>query len=201
MSRTIQAKKTIGLVALVVAALMVLTAALAASDAEAKKKKKKKLNKVECVQQGVVCNGTARNDLLIGTSAEENIQGGEGNDVYDGRNGQDLWFDRSATSKDAYRVGSAFRASAASGKFEPFTVLDNGGNDTLNFAPFSSDDIVRVSEPFEGQLGIRVTISPGRTGFVSVLDHLKNQENKVESFQFVDRTLTVQEMEDRIERV
>ena len=80
-------------------------------------------------------------------------------------------------------------------------MLDNGGNDTLNFAPFKSEDIVKVTEPFEGQLGIRVTISPGRTGFVSVLDHLKNQENKVESFQFVDRTLTVQEMEDRIERV
>jgi hypothetical protein len=195
-----EAKRTIGLVALVVAALMVLTAALAASDAEAKKKKKK-LNKVECVQQGVLCTGTARNDLLIGTSAEENIQGGEGNDVYDGRNGEDLWFDRSVSSKDVYRVGSAFRASAASGKFEPFTVLDNGGKDTADFRPFSSEDIVQVTEPFEGQLGIRVTISPGRTGFVSVLAHLENEENKVESFQFVDRTLTVQEMEDRLEQI
>jgi hypothetical protein len=53
-----EAKRTIGLVALGAAVLMVLTAALAASDAEAKKKKKKRLNKVECVQQGVVCTGT-----------------------------------------------------------------------------------------------------------------------------------------------
>ena len=63
MSRAIETKRMIGLVALVVAALMVLTAALAASDAEAKKKKKKRLNKIECVQQGTVCNGTSRKSL------------------------------------------------------------------------------------------------------------------------------------------
>jgi hypothetical protein len=186
----------IGLVALVVAALMVLTAALAASDAEAKKKKKKSLNKAECVKQSVLCNGTARNDLLLGTSAFERITGGEGNDVCDGRNGEDLWFDQSATSKDTYRAGSAFRASLAAGKFEPFDVLDNGGSDSVDFRPFSSDDIAEVSEPFEGHLGIRLIISPNRTGAVLILDHLKNEENKIDSFRFNDRTLTAQEIED-----
>jgi hypothetical protein len=87
------------------------------------------------------------------------------------------------------------------GKFEPFDVLDNGGNDTADFRPFSSDDIVEVTEPFEGHLGIRLTISPGRTGFVSILGHLENEENKVESFRFNDKTLTVQEIEDRLEQV
>lgn len=200
MSRAIETKRMIGLVALVVAALMVLTAALAASDAEAKKKKKRSLNKVECVKQGVLCKGTPRNDLLLGTSAFERITGGEGNDVYDGKNGEDLWFDESATSKDTYRAGSAFRASLAAGKFEPFDILDNGGSDTVDFRPFSSDDIAQISEPFEGHLGIRLNTSPNRTGLVLILGHLENEENRVESFRFEDRTLTAQEIETMVAR-
>jgi hypothetical protein len=196
MSRAIETKRMIGLVALVVAALMMLTAALAASEAEAKKKKKKSLNKVECVKQGVICKGTSRNDLLLGTSGFERITGGEGNDVYDGRNGEDLWFDESATSKDTYRAGSAFRASLAAGKFEPFDVLDNGGSDTVDLRPFSSDDIAEVSEPFEGHLGIRLNTSPNRTGVVLILGHLEDEETRVESFRFNDRSLTAQEIED-----
>jgi len=148
----------------------------------------------------VVCNGTRRNDLLLGTSGFERINGGEGNDIYDGRNGEDVWFDESTTSKDVYRAGSAFRASLVAGKFEPFDVLDNGGSDTVDFRPFSSDDIAKVSEPFEGHLGIRLNTSPNRTGVVLILDHLKNEENRVESFRFNDRTLTAQEIEDLIVR-
>src|SRR3712207_3631044 len=153
------------------------------STAEAKKKKKKKkTNLVKCALQGTVCRGTDGKDRLVGTGAEENIQGGEGNDVYDGKNGEDLWFDSSATSNEIYLAGPALQASAQSGKFEPWTVLDNGGADILDFGTFSSEDIVAVTEPFEGQLGIRILLQedPRRTGFVSVLDHLRNEENKVE---------------------
>lgn len=204
MNRAIEAKRTVGLVALVVATLMVLTAALAASDAEAKKKKKKKkrppapaLVVVQCAQQGTICTGTPGNDLLIGTGEFERINGGEGNDIYDGRNGEDVWFDESAASNDSYQVGSAFQASAAGAgnKFEPFDVLDNGGSDTVDLRPFNSDDI-EVSEPFDGQLGIRVAINEDRTGFVSILGHLENEQNRVESFRFSDRTLSAEEIED-----
>jgi hypothetical protein len=82
-------------------------------------------------------------------------------------------------------------------------VLDNGGSDILDFGTFSSEDIVAVTGPFEGQLGIRILLQedPRRTGFVSVLDHRRNEENKVERFKFADRTFTAQEMEDLIQRV
>jgi Ca2+-binding RTX toxin-like protein len=161
------------------------------------------LNLVQCVQQGTLCKGTDGNDLLVGTSAEENIQGGGGDDVYDGKNGEDLWFDRSATTNDTYLAGPALQASAQSGKFEPWTVLDSGGSDILDFGPFSSEDIVAVTEPFEGQLGIQILLQedPRRTGFVSVLDHLRNEANKVERFKFADQTFTAQEMEALIQRV
>ena len=202
MIRVMQAKKTIGLLTLVVAALMVLTAALAASDAEAKKKKKK-LNKVECVKQGVVCNGTSRNDLLVGTSAFEVLQGGEGNDVYDGKNGEDDWVDKSATSNDTYKAGPALQASKISGKFEPWSVVDFGGsNDTLDFRPFSSDDIVEVTDDaFGGNLGIRILLNedPRRTGAVIIPGHLDNEEERIENFKFSDRTLTAEEIEALIE--
>ena len=203
MSRTIQAKRTIGLLALVVAALMVLTAAMAASDAEAKKKKKKRLNKIECVDQGTVCNGTARNDLLIGTSAFEVLQGGEGNDVYNGKNGEDDWVDKSATSNDTYKAGPALKASAISGKFEPWSVVDFGGSkDIIDFRSFSYDDIVEVTdEAFGDNLGIRVLINedPRRTGVVIVPGHLDNEENKIENFKFSDRTVSAEFLESDFE--
>jgi hypothetical protein len=201
MIRAMEAKRTIGLVALVVVALMVLTAALAASDAEAKKKKKKKLNKIECVQQGVLCNGTARNDLLIGTSAFERLQGGEGNDVYNGKNGQDTWFDGSATSNDSYLAGKAFEANGGRG-FEPFDVVDSGGTkDNVDLRPFSSDDIIEVTDnAFGDNLGIRVAIREGgNTGFVFIPGHLDNEENRIENFKFSDRTLTAEQIEALIE--
>ena len=203
MIRVMEAKRTIGLVALVVATLMVLTAALAASDAEAKKKKKKQLNKIECVQQGVVCNGTARNDLLVGSSAFEVLQGGEGNDVYDGKNGEDDWVDKSATSNDTYKAGPALQASKERGKFEPWNVVDFGGSDTIDFAPFSSDDIVEVTDSaFGDNLGIRILLNedPRRTGAVIIPGHLDNEQEKVENFRFSDRTLTAQEIEAMIPR-
>ena len=202
MSRAIETKRMIGVVALVVAALMVLTAAWAASDAEAKKKKKK-LNKVECVKQGVVCNGTSRNDLLVGTSAFEVLQGGEGNDVYDGKNGEDDWVDKSATSNDTYKAGPALQASKIGGKFEPWSVVDFGGsNDTLDFRPFSSDDIVEVTDnAFGDNLGIRILLNedPRRTGAVIIPGHLDNEEERIENFKFSDRTLTAEEIEALIE--
>ena len=122
MSRAIEAKWAMVLLAVMMAAIVVLSGPVAGvldlpePTAEAKKKKKKKkkkkrppvvvpapeLNLVQCVQQGTLCKGTDGNDLLVGTSAEENIQGCEGNDVYDGRNGEDLWFDRSVTTNDSY---------------------------------------------------------------------------------------------------
>ncbi len=64
----------------------------------------------------------------------------------------------------------------------------------MDFGPFNSECIVEVSEPFEGQLGIRVTISPDRTGFVTVVSQLENEENQIESFRFADRTFSAQEM-------
>jgi hypothetical protein len=204
MNRVMETKKTIGLVALVVAMLMVLTAALAAPDAEAKKKKKKKLNKIECVQQGTVCNGTSRNDLLVGSSAFEVLRGGEGNDVYDGKNGEDDWIDLSETSNDTYKAGPALEASRASGKFEPWSVVDFGGSDTIDFAPFSSDDIVEVTDDaFGGNLGIRVLLNedPRRTGAVIIPGHLEEEENRIENFKFSDRTLTAEEIEAQIPQV
>jgi hypothetical protein len=198
-----EAKRTIGLLTLVVAVLMALTAALAASDADAEKnKKKKKPNKVLCVKQGTVCNGTQRNDLLVGTSAQEILQGGEGKDIYDGKNGEDTWVDKSVTSNDTYLVGKAFQAQAIGGKFEPFDVVDFGGSsDTIDFGPFSSDDLIEVTDnAFGSNLGIRVLIKeePQRTGVVIIPGHLEDEEQKVENFKFSDRTLTAQEIEDLI---
>lgn len=206
MIRVREAKRTVGLLMLVMATLMVLTATLAAPDADARKKKKKKrLNKIECVKQGTVCNGTARNDLLVGTSAFEVLQGGEGNDVYDGKNGEDDWVDKSATSNDTYKAGPALQASAIAGKFEPWSIVDFGGsNDTIDFRPFSSDDIVEVTDDaFGDNLGIRVLINedPRRTGAVILPGQLEDEEQRIENFKFSDRTLTAEEIEALIPQV
>lgn len=205
MIRVREAKRTVGLLMLVMAALMVLTATLAAPDAEARKKKKKRLNKIECVKQGTVCNGTARNDLLVGTSAFEVLQGGEGNDVYDGKNGEDDWVDKSATSNDTYKAGPTLQASKIGGKFEPWSVVDFGGsNDTLDFRPFSSDDIVEVTDDaFGDNLGIRVLLNedPRRTGAVILPGQLRIEEQRIENFKFSDRTLTAEEIEGLIPQV
>lgn len=202
MIRVMEAKRTVSLLTLVLAVLMALTAALAAPDAEAAKKKKKKPNKVLCVEQGTVCNGTPRNDLLVGTSAFEVLQGGEGKDIYNGKNGEDTWFDKSATSNDTYLVGKAFQAQAAGGKFEPFDVVDFGGSsDTIDFGSFSSDELLEVTDDaFGNNFGIRVLIKedPQRTGVVIIPGQLEDEKQKVENFKFSDRTFTAQEMEDLI---
>jgi hypothetical protein len=210
MSRIIEAKWVIFLLSVMMAAIVVLSGPVAGvldlsePTAEAKKKKKKKqqLNKIECVRQGALCNGTPRADLLIGTGAKERLQGGEGNDVYDGKNGQDTWFDSSTASNDTYRAGKAFEASAIIGKFEPFDVVDNGGSDTIDFGAFNYDDIVEVTdEAFGNNLGIRILLNedPRRTGVVILPGHLDNEENKIENFKFADRTVSAEFLESDFE--
>ena len=87
--------------ALVVAAVLVLSAPMA--QARKKHHRPPALNTVQCPNQGdsVTCNGTAGNDHLIGRAGtSDDIFGKEGNDVYEGKGGGDLLVDSSTTSND-----------------------------------------------------------------------------------------------------
>jgi hypothetical protein len=108
---SVKARRTIGLLVLLMAALLVLSAAL---GPEADAKKKKKINVVQCADIGQICEGTERRDRLVGTIFGENISGGEGNDIYEGNGGNDGFFDNSPTSSDTYRDGAS-------------TIVDDGG--------------------------------------------------------------------------
>ncbi len=183
------------LLAVMMAAIVVLSGPVAGvldlpePTAEAKKKKKKKkrppaspaFNVVMCATNP--CNGTSANDYLLGTNeGAEDIYGGEGNDVYDGKGGWDKWHD-STTSNDTYLVGKI------EAPFEAASINDDGGSsDTVDLRPYSSTDLSSGTGSYQEAM------------FIYIDGHhmaeINNQESSpIEYFRFADKTLTALQME------
>jgi len=193
MSRVVVAKRTIGLVALLMAAIVLLSGPVAEvldpgsepvaqAKKKHKKKKKKKKNKppafnvVQC-PKGSQCFGTDLNDFLVGTDANDLIRGGEGNDVYLAKGGDDALADDSKTSSDTYFPGD----------FGFEQVADQGGSaDLLDVGSLRLGDdleLVRGGSNF----GSLVLDGPGSND-IFIVDYFG--AGRIETIRFANGTIT-----------
>ena len=189
-------KRTMILVAL----LMAVVLALSAPMAEAKKKRHPALNKVQCptsTSNNIVCDGTRRNDYLIGGPASRSpngetdyIYGEEGGDVYKGGGGGDVLTDNSTTSNDRYLFPST--EFSLPGPISPGWTLvqDFGGSaDVLNLSSYKSTDFARSQ--FYGNLRTLRLDGPGARD-IHIYDFFTT--NSIDTFKFSDRTVTAAEI-------
>ena len=182
-------KRTMILVALLMAVVLVLSAPMAEA-----KKKHHALNKVRCPNQtydNYTCKGTAGKDRLVGGPADrspygahDQMYGKEGDDVYMGGNGRDIFTDESITSNDRYVLPSTEFSFDSTSSFVYTWVKDWGGSaDVLDLSSYRYDDFERrnwLSRDLylEGD-GARDILIDGF--FVS---------NTIDYFKFSDRTVT-----------
>lgn len=194
MSRIVEAKRMIALLAIAMAVLTVLTAALGAPDAEAKKKHRKKhrppvsvptLNVLQCPTEsdGVTCLGTTAGDHLVGRDgALDKIQGGEGDDLYDGKGGSDGLVDRSKTSNDRYLLPSTEFGSGV-------RITDDGGSsDVLDLSAYRTQDFSFSRSPNTSGIDLKMD-GPGNRDIV--IDFFFTNDT-IDAFKFSDGTLTAE---------
>jgi hypothetical protein len=186
MSGVVGARRTIGLLALAIAALLVLAAPLGVPEADAKKKKKK-INVVQCQpnsETGNDCFGTQGRDRMVGTDSGENIFGQGGNDVYQANGGKDNMFDTSLTSSDTYTGYSA------SFTFFSDRIKDDGGSsDFLDLGSLRAlDDIalVRIDDPDPNPDNLFLD-GPGFNDIL-IVDHFG--QGRIEKIKFANGTIT-----------
>ncbi len=194
-------KRTMVLVTLLMAAVLVLSAPMA----EAKKKKKKRhpvptYNVVQCptsTSNNFVCDGTPGNDYLIGGPASRSpygetdyIYGEEGVDVYNGGGGGDVLTDNSTASNDRYVFPSTEFSLPGPISLGFAMIQDKGGSaDVLDLGSYHSTDFARS----RAQYNIRTLHleGPGARD-ISVYDFFTT--NSIDSIKFSDRTITADEI-------
>ena len=170
-------------------ALVILSSVVGLDDAEAKKKKNRRppapaLVVVQCAQQGINCTGTPGNDLLVGTGEFEQVNGGEGNDVYEGKGGCDALHDASSASGDYYLVSDKNFCNVG---ISSLSIQDNGGSDILDLSRFyKSTDF----EFFEAYIHLNMD-GPG-VNDVSIYNFFTT--DSVDAFRFSDKTLTAEQV-------
>lgn len=167
------------MLALVMAALLVLSA-LGASKAGAKKRHHG-IHTVQCPTDGSICRGTAGNDHLVGSDGKfDEIQGGEGDDVYDGKGGSDRLFDSSTTSNDRYVLpATEFGLDVR--------ITDGGGSsDVLDLSAYRTQDF-GFSRDLAGNTASLKMNGPGNRD-VTVDFFFTN--NTIDTFKFSDGILT-----------
>ena len=155
--------------------------------------RKQNLNVVQCPTGGssVLCVGTGTGDALIGRDGTSDwIQGGEGNDSYDGKGGCDLLQDTSFTSSDRYLVSVKDFCNIGISTLE---IQDNGGNkDVLDLSGYyrSSDFVFS-----RGYTNLHLD-GPG-VNDVDVDNFFptgSGTADSVEAFMFSDKTLTARQI-------
>lgn len=125
--------RVIGLLALAMAAVLVLSA-LDASDADARKRKK--INVVQCADVGFDCVGTDHRDRLVGTDSNESLRSFGGSDILKGNGGDDTL--QGGTGGDTY--------AGYVGEFGSDFIFDIGGDsDLLDLSSFRSEDFLILS--------------------------------------------------------
>lgn len=155
--------------------------------------RKQNLNVVQCPTGGssFLCAGTSAGDALIGRDGTYDwIQGGEGNDTYDGKGGCDLLQDSSLTSSDRYLVSVKDFCNIGISTLE---IQDNGGkNDVLDLGGYyrSSDFVFS-----RGYTNLHLD-GPG-VNDIEVDNFFPTESgtaDSVEAFKFSDKTLTARQI-------
>jgi len=169
-------------------ALIILSSAVGLDDAEAKKRKK--LNVVQCPTGGssTQCVGTSASDRLIGRDGTyDYIQGGEGNDTYDGQGGGDAWEDGSFTSSDRYLVSVKDFNSVG---ISFLSIQDNGGSkDILDLSRFYKSTDFQFSKAY-----IHLNMDGPGVNDVSIYNFFTT--DSIDVFRFSDKTLTAQQVKE-----
>jgi hypothetical protein len=181
-------KRMVVLAALVMAVLMVFASA-------AQAKKKQRLNVVQCPTGGssTQCVGTSASDRLLGRDGDyDYIQGGEGNDTYDGKGSCDALDDASLTSNDTYLVDVTEFCNVG---ISSLSIQDKGGrNDTLDLRRFYKSTDFELSK---GYTNLHLD-GPG-VNDIDILDFFTPDSSTADSIdviKFKDKTLTAQQIRD-----
>ena len=191
-------KRTMILVALLMAAVLVLSAPMAEA-----KKRHPTLNKVRCptsTSNNFVCEGTRGKDYLIGGSASRSpygetdyIYGEEGGDVYNGGGGGDVLTDNSTTSNDRYLFPSTEFSLSGPISLGYAQIQDFGGStDVLNLSFYKSDDFTR-SQYQHNPRTLRLD-GPGARD-IHIYDFFTT--NSIDYFKFSDRIITANEIKSK----
>jgi CSLREA domain-containing protein len=159
---------------------------------------KKAINFVQCPTGGssTQCVGTDAPDELIGRDDDfDHIQGGEGDDTYNGKGSCDSLDDSSLTSSDRYLVTVKNFCNVG---ISSLSVRDAGGNnDVLDLSRFyKSTDFV-----FDKGFTNLIMDGPGVNN-IDILDFFTTNgdpTNSIETFKFSDRTLTAEQVRAMIE--
>jgi hypothetical protein len=195
-------KRTMILVGLLVAAMVVLSGPVAGTldlpepTAEAKKKRPA-YNLVRCPNKtydNYTCEGTAGKDRLVGGPAErtpygahDQMYGKGGGDVYQGGNGRDVFTDRSATSNDRYVLPSTEFSFDSATSFAYTWVKDSGGSaDVLVLKSYRYDQ-------FDRRKWFEDLYLEGE-GARDILVEDFFAYDTIDTFEFSDRTVTAAEI-------
>ena len=192
-------KRTIILVALLMAVVLVLSAPMAEA-----KKRHHALNKVRCpnsTSNNVGCDGTRGNDYLIGGPASRSpygatdyIYGWEGDDVYKGGNGGDVLTDNSTKSNDRYLFPSTEFSLPGPISLGFTSIQDFGGSaDVINLSSYKSTDF--TWSHFSGNTRTLHLDGPGARD-INVYDFFTT--NSIDTFKFSDRTITADEIKGEL---
>jgi Ca2+-binding RTX toxin-like protein len=192
-------KRTMILMALLMVTVLVLSAPMVEA-----KKRHPDLNKVRCpnsTSDNVGCDGTRRNDYLIGGPASRSpygatdyIYGEEGDDVYKGGNGADVLTDNSTKSNDRYLFPSTEFSLPGPISLGFATIQDFGGSaDVLNLSSYKSTDF--AWSHFYGNTRTLHLDGPGARD-INVYDFFTT--NSIDSFKFSDRTITADEVKKEL---
>lgn len=188
-------KRTMILVTLLMAAVLVLSAPVAEA-----RKRHHALHKVQCpnsTSDNLTCDGTRGNDYLIGGPASRSpygatdyIYGGEGDDVYKGGNGADVLTDDSTKSNDRYLFPSTEFSLPGPITLGFASIQDFGGSaDVLNLSSYKSTDF--ALSHFYGNTRTLHLDGPGARD-INVYDFFTT--NSIDTFKFSDRTITADEI-------
>ncbi len=136
MSEIIRAKRTIALLASLLAAVVVLTAAPGTSDADSKNKKVV----IGCVANRP-CSGNSANNTLTGSAGSDKMHDNVGKDTFIGNDDGfsadgkgDVMKDTSRTTNDTYK-GYTLSTTELD-----FIIDSGGGSDVLDLRPLSTDE-------------------------------------------------------------
>jgi hypothetical protein len=182
---------------ILVALLMAVVLALSAPMAEAKKKHRA-FNKVQCptsLYLNYVCEGTRGKDRLVGGpasrspyGAHDQMYGKEGDDVYEGGDGPDVFTDESITSNDRYVFPSTEFSFSSTSSFTYAWVREWGGSaDVLDLRSYRYDDFDR-----RNWLGRDLYLEGD--GARDILIDGFFTSNTIDYFKFSDRTVTAAEI-------
>jgi hypothetical protein len=159
--------------------------------------RKQRLNVVQCPTGGssFLCLGTGGGDALIGRDGTYDwIQGGEGDDAYDGKGGCDALQDTSLTSSDRYLVSVEDFCNIG---ISWLSIQDDGGNkDVLDLGGFYRSSNFVFSKGY-----INLYLDGPGVNDISVDNFFttgSDMGDSIETFKFSDKTLTARQVRDMV---